>query len=60
MIGWQVNDGEEQTRTNIHALSGIQTHGLSIQAIKTMLHTTWPLELALLWGYHGYFHYYDC
>jgi hypothetical protein len=35
MIGWQVNDdGDEQTRTNIHALSGIQTHGLSIQAIK--------------------------
>jgi hypothetical protein len=35
MIGWQVNnDGDEQTRTNIHALSGIQTHSLSIQAIK--------------------------
>jgi hypothetical protein len=29
-----VNDEDEQTRTNIHALSGIQTHGLSFQAIK--------------------------
>jgi hypothetical protein len=33
MIGWQVNN-DEQTRTNIHALSWILTHGLSIQAIK--------------------------
>jgi hypothetical protein len=28
-----VND-DEQTRTNIHALSGIRTHHLSILAIK--------------------------
>jgi hypothetical protein len=28
------DDGGEQTRTNIYALSGIQTHGLSVQAIK--------------------------
>jgi hypothetical protein len=33
MIGWEVND-DEQTRTNIHALSGIWTHSLSIQTIK--------------------------
>jgi hypothetical protein len=26
---------DEQTRTNIHALSGIQTHGLSVQANRT-------------------------
>jgi hypothetical protein len=26
--------GDEQTRTNIHALSGIRTHSLSVQAIK--------------------------
>jgi hypothetical protein len=29
-----VNDDDEQTRTNIHALSGIRTHGLSVKAIK--------------------------
>jgi hypothetical protein len=29
-----VNDDNEHTRTNIHALSGIRTHGLSVQAIK--------------------------
>jgi hypothetical protein len=34
MIGWQVNDNDEQMRTNIHSLSGIWTHGLSVQAIK--------------------------
>jgi hypothetical protein len=28
------DDEEEQTRTNIHALSGIRTHGLSVQTIK--------------------------
>jgi hypothetical protein len=28
-----VND-DEQTRTNIQALGGIQTHGLNVQAIK--------------------------
>jgi hypothetical protein len=33
MIGWQVND-HEQKRTNIRALSGIRTHGFSVQAIK--------------------------
>jgi hypothetical protein len=33
MIGWQVKD-HEQMKANIHALSGIQTHGLSVQAIK--------------------------
>jgi hypothetical protein len=33
MIGWQVND-DEQTKTNIHALSGIRTHSTSVQAIK--------------------------
>jgi hypothetical protein len=32
MIGWQVN--EAYTTTNIHALSGILTHGLSVQDIK--------------------------
>jgi hypothetical protein len=31
MKGRQVND-DEQTMTNIHALTGIQTHGLSVQA----------------------------
>jgi hypothetical protein len=30
MIGWQVNDDGEETRTNIHALNGIRT----LQAIK--------------------------
>jgi hypothetical protein len=34
MIGCQVNDDDEQTMTNIHALSGIQTHSLSVQVIK--------------------------
>jgi hypothetical protein len=34
MIGWQVNDDDEYMRTNIHVLSGIRTHGLSVQAIK--------------------------
>jgi hypothetical protein len=34
MIGWKVNDDDEQTRANIHALSGIRTHGLSVQAIN--------------------------
>jgi hypothetical protein len=29
------DDGDDQTRTNIHALSGIRSHGLSIQAMKT-------------------------
>jgi hypothetical protein len=29
-----VNDDDERTRTNIHALSGIRTHGLSVKAIK--------------------------
>jgi hypothetical protein len=29
-----VNDDDEQTRTHIHALNGIRTHGLSVQAIK--------------------------
>jgi hypothetical protein len=29
-----VNDDYKQTRTNIHALSGIRTHGLNIQEIK--------------------------
>jgi hypothetical protein len=33
MIGWKVND-DEYTRTNIHAISGIRIHGLSVQAIK--------------------------
>jgi hypothetical protein len=33
MIGWHVND-DEWTRTNIHTSSKIQTHYLSIQAIK--------------------------
>jgi hypothetical protein len=33
MIGWHMNDDDEQTRTNIHALSGIWTHGLSVQVI---------------------------
>jgi hypothetical protein len=35
MIGWQVNEHYESTRTNIHDLSGIRTHGLSVRAIKT-------------------------
>jgi hypothetical protein len=34
MIGCQVNDYDGQTRTNIHNLSRIQTHDLSVQAIK--------------------------
>jgi hypothetical protein len=35
MIGSQVNDDDDKsTSTNIHVLSGIQTHGLSVQAIK--------------------------
>jgi hypothetical protein len=33
MTGWQVND-DEQTRTNINALNGILTHGLSVQTVK--------------------------
>jgi hypothetical protein len=33
MIAWQVN--HEYTRTNIHALRGIRTQGLSVQAINT-------------------------
>jgi hypothetical protein len=32
MTGWQVND--EETTTNIHALSGIRTNSLSFKAIK--------------------------
>jgi hypothetical protein len=36
MIGWKVtdDDDDEHARTNIHALSAIRTHGLSVQAIK--------------------------
>jgi len=30
-----VNDDDESTRTNAHALSGIQTHILSVQAINS-------------------------
>jgi hypothetical protein len=30
----KVNDGNAQTRTNIHALKGIRPHVLNIQAIK--------------------------
>jgi hypothetical protein len=30
----KVDDYDEQMRTNIHALCGIRTHGLNIQAIK--------------------------
>jgi hypothetical protein len=29
-----VANNYEQTRTNIHALSGIRTHGLSVEEIK--------------------------
>jgi hypothetical protein len=35
MIGWQVNDDDEYTRTNICALSGIRTHDVKFQAIKS-------------------------
>jgi hypothetical protein len=31
-----MNDDDEQTRANIHALSGIRTHGLSLQAINIL------------------------
>jgi hypothetical protein len=34
IIGWQVNEDNEQTRTNIHALDGIRTRSPSVQAIK--------------------------
>jgi hypothetical protein len=34
MIGLQVNNDDKYTRTNIHALSGIRTHSISVQAIK--------------------------
>jgi hypothetical protein len=34
MIGRQVDDDVEYMRTTIHALSGIRTHCLSVQAIK--------------------------
>jgi hypothetical protein len=40
-----VND--EKMMTNIHALSRIRTHDLSIQAIRPKPQTAWPLELAL-------------
>jgi hypothetical protein len=33
MIWWQVNDDDEQTRTNIHALSGLRTHGPNDQGL---------------------------
>jgi hypothetical protein len=33
-IDVRVTNDDEQMRTNIHALSGIWTHGLSIQVIK--------------------------
>jgi hypothetical protein len=29
-----VNDDDEETKINIHALSGIRTHGLSLLAVK--------------------------
>jgi hypothetical protein len=47
MIGCQVND-DKQTRTIIHAFSGIRTHGLSIQAIKAYAQAARPLGPALL------------
>jgi hypothetical protein len=34
MIRWQVS-GDEYTISNIHALSGIRTHCLNVQAIKS-------------------------
>jgi acetolactate synthase regulatory subunit len=34
MVGYQVDNVDEQTRTNIHALSVIRNHGFSVQAIK--------------------------
>jgi hypothetical protein len=33
--GWQVDDDDDvQMRSSIHDLSGIRTHGISVQAIK--------------------------
>jgi hypothetical protein len=46
IIRWQVND-DEQTRTNIHALSEIRTHGLKVQDIKAYAYIARPLELAV-------------
>jgi hypothetical protein len=37
MIGWQVNDDDEQMWTNFRAFSGIWTHGLSIQEVKAYI-----------------------
>jgi hypothetical protein len=37
MIGWQGSD-DEQSRTNINALSGIRTHNFSVQDIKASDH----------------------
>jgi hypothetical protein len=40
MIAWKVN--HEYTRTNINALSGIRTQGLSVQAIRRTPETARP------------------
>jgi hypothetical protein len=44
-----VND-DEQMRTNIHALSGIQTHGLSGQAMKAYTSDSTALGPASILG----------
>jgi hypothetical protein len=38
-----VNNDDEQTSTNIHALRGTRTHGLSVQAIMPTPQTARPL-----------------
>jgi hypothetical protein len=46
MIGWQEND-DEQTRTDIHHLSGIRTHGLQRprdQGLRLLQRGHWGLQ----------------
>jgi hypothetical protein len=54
------DNDDEQKRTNIHALSEIQTHGLSVQEIKAYKpQTARPLGLARASGLTSSFKCFD-
>jgi hypothetical protein len=56
MIGWQVNVDDDQMKTNIHALSRIWTHGLSVQAIKTYDSDCAATRISKMQGVEVYLH----
>jgi hypothetical protein len=47
----QVNHDDEQTRTNIHTLSGIRNHGLGVHAVKAYASDREALGLYVLLHY---------